>query len=563
MLLQAALLACPDGVVIKGIKNEYFLRGMPMKLALAEQMRQIDRAAIDDIGIPGVVLMENAGRQTVHQLCRYFGQVQGKEIAVFAGPGNNGGDGFVVARHLRELGAQVTVFALACADRIMGDAAVHFRIVGNLGIPVTFLLGPDDLQGLSPDCFDLIVDALFGTGLKRQVEGYFARVIEMINSASCPVVAVDLPSGLDSDTGGICGVAVKADLTVTFGVAKPGHVVFPGREMVGALEVVDIGIPSQVIAAAGLICELLDRKSVAPFVVRRPANSHKGTSGHLLVVAGSLGKTGAAILCCQGALRVGAGLVSLCAGRALNAIFESALYEAMTIPVAGGDDGAPSSNDLQLILAAMEGKQAAVVGPGLGTTDETAELVRRIYQQAEIALLVDADAINILAADKNSLARTAQAGRILTPHPGEMARLTGKTSRFIQQNRLEVAREYARQHNVYLVLKGAGTIIAAPDGTLAVNPAGNPGMAAGGMGDVLSGIIGGLLVQGLEPWKACCLGVYMHGLAADRLAQKAPCGYLASEVAERVPSVINELLNEENYALCKRYHDKECDYRHP
>jgi hydroxyethylthiazole kinase-like uncharacterized protein yjeF len=235
-----------------------------MKLARAEQMQQIDRTAIDDIGIPGSVLMENAGRQTVYHLCSYFGKVKGKKIAVFAGPGNNGGDGFVVARHLQQLGAEVRVFLLVGADRIKGDAAMHFRIVCNLQIPVSFLLGPEDLQGLEPDCFDLIVDALFGTGLKRQIEGLFARVIEMMNSASCPVVAVDMPSGLDSDTGGICGVAVKADLTVTFGVAKPGHFVFPGREMVGALEVVDIGIPSQVVAEAGLTCELLDRKSVAP-----------------------------------------------------------------------------------------------------------------------------------------------------------------------------------------------------------------------------------------------------------------------------------------------------------
>jgi len=534
-----------------------------MKLARAEQMQQIDRTAIDDIGIPGSVLMENAGRQTVYHLCRYFGEVQGKKIAVFAGPGNNGGDGFVVARYLQQLGAQVRVFVLVGGDRIKGDAAVHYRIIRNLHVPVSFLLGPDDLQGLAPDAFDLMVDALFGTGLQRQIEGHFALVIEMMNRASCPVAAVDMPSGLDSDTGAICGVAVRADLTVTYCVAKPGHFVFPGREMVGALEVVDIGIPRQVVTGADLNCELLDRESAAPFVARRAANSHKGTYGHLLVVAGAIGKTGAAILCCRGALRAGAGLVSLCAARALNAIFESALYEAMTIPVTGGADGAPSINDFDPIVAAMAGKQAAVVGPGIGLADETAELVRRIYQQADIALLVDADAVNILAADKSSLARDTTAVRILTPHPGEMARLTGQTSRFIQQNRLAAAREFARQHNVYLVLKGAGTIVAAPDGTLAVNASGNPGMAAGGMGDVLSGIIGGLLVQGLDPWAACCLGVYVHGLAADRLAEKAPCGYLAGEVAERVPSVINELLNKENYALCKRYHDKDCDYRYP
>jgi len=539
---------------------------MSMKLARAEQMREIDRVAIDDIGIPGAVLMENAGRQTVCQLCRHFGEVQGKKIAVFAGPGNNGGDGFVVARHLQQLGAQVRVYLLVGTDRIRGDAAIHFRIISNLHIPVTFLLGPDDLHGLVPESFALIVDALFGTGLQRRIEGHFARVIELINSAGCPVVAVDLPSGVDSDRGLICGIAVRADLTVTFGVAKPGHFVFPGREMVGTLAVVDIGIPAQVVSDAGLTCEALDSERAGQLVARRAANSHKGTYGHLLLVAGSMGKTGAAMLSCQGALRAGAGLVSLCAARAFNAIFAAALPEAMTIPVTGSDDGAPSGRDAKLIFAALAGKQAVVVGPGLGTAAETAELVKQLYQQADIPVLVDADGINILAADLPALARASQAVRILTPHPGEMARLTGLTSHAIQQNRLETARQFARQHDVYLVLKGAGTIVAAPDGRLAVNASGNPGMAAGGMGDVLSGIIGGLLAQGLDPWTACCLGVHVHGLAADRLAESGPCGYLAGEVAERVPSVINELLNElneENYAQCKRYHDQKRHYRHP
>ena len=511
-----------------------------MKLARAEQMQQIDSAAINGIGIPGVVLMENAGRQTVRRLCHHFGDMHGKTIALFAGPGNNGGDGFVAARHLQQLGARVTIFLLLPAADIKGDAAVFFRTVVNLGIPFRLLLDPDDVEQLDLTPFALIVDALFGTGLKREITGHFAGVIDMINNASCPVVAIDMPSGVDSDSGRIPGKAVRADLTVTFAVAKPGHFVFPGRELTGVLEVVDIGIPSHLIAEAALTCELLDRDGAAKHLARRRADSHKGTYGHLLVVAGSTGKTGAAILCCRGALRVGVGLVSLCAASALN--HASALPEAMTIPVAGTAHGAAGFDDLALIFAAMWGKQAAVMGPGLGTADETAQLVRRLYQEADIPLVVDADAINILAAAGDSLIRTGGAVRVLTPHPGEMARLTGGTNRAVQENRLETARSFAAQHNVYLVLKGAGTIIASPDGALAVNASGNPGMATGGMGDVLSGMIGGLLGQGYDPWQACCLGVFMHGLAADRLAAEAPYGYLASEVAERVPSVINELM---------------------
>lgn len=513
-----------------------------MKLARAEQMQHIDSAAINGLGLPGVVLMENAGRRTVRRLCHHFGEVRGKMIAVFAGPGNNGGDGFVAARHLQQLGARVTVFLLMPAGNIKGDAAVFFRILRNLGIPFRLLLDPDDVEQLDLTSFALIVDALFGTGLKREVTGHFALVIDMINSASCPVVAIDMPSGVDSDSGRILGKAVRADLTVTFAVAKPGHFVYPGRDLAGTVEIVDIGIPSRLVAEADLTCELLDRDGAANHLARRRADSHKGTYGHLLVVAGATGKTGAAILCCRGALRVGAGLVSLGAASALNVICASALPEAMTIPLAGGAHGAAGIADLDRILAAMQGKQTMVMGPGMGTAEETAQLVRRLYREADMPLVVDADAINILAVDKDSLARTGGAVRVLTPHPGEMARLTGSTNRIIQENRLETARSFAAQHNVYLVLKGAGTIIASPDGALAVNASGNPGMATGGMGDVLSGMIGGLLVQGYDPWQACCLGVFMHGLAADRLAAEAPYGYLASEVAERVPSVLKELL---------------------
>ncbi len=515
-----------------------------MKLARAEQMQEIDSAAINDLGIPGLVLMENAGRKTACLLRKYFAQVQGGEIAVVAGPGNNGGDGFVIARHLCEMGTDVTVYLLVEGKKIRGDAAVNLGIIKKMGIPVHLVLDRSDVDNLDLDSFAVIVDALFGTGLKRDVVGHFADVVEAINRADCPVVSVDMPSGIDSDSGRIMGVAVMADLTVTYGVAKPGHFVYPGKEMVGILEVADIGIPARIVEQAGLKCELIDGNMISPFLPVRGLNSHKGTFGHMLLVAGSQGKTGAALLAAMGGLRIGTGLVTLCVSRKLNTIFESSLFEAMTIPVAGGVDGAPTIADFEAISAAMRGKQAMVVGPGLGMDDGTKELVQQIWQQAAIPLVVDADGLNGLAADTGQLRQECRAPRILTPHPGEMARLTGVSSRDIQQNRIHAAMELAGKVNGYVILKGAGTIVAAPDGRVAVNSSGNPGMATGGMGDVLAGMIGGLLAQGLSPWKACCLAVFIHGLAADKLAEEMGCGYLASEVAGKVPAVMKELRNQ-------------------
>ena len=512
-----------------------------MKLAYAAEMQEIDRTAIEDIGIPGVVLMENAGRLTADYLVDYFGNPQGEKVYVFTGPGNNGGDGFVIARHLEQMGAQVVVCLLVDPVSIKGDAAINLSILKKLAVPLHLIREEEDLQEIDITSAFVIVDALFGTGLKRAVKDRFAHTVQLINSAGCPVVAVDIPSGLDSDTGKILGVAVKADLTVTYGVAKPGQFVLPGRDMVGFLERVDIGIPGPVVEQVDLKSTLLEMQSVAFFLPSRVSNSHKGSHGHLLIAAGSLGKTGAAVLCGRGALRVGAGLVSCCVGEKINTIIESALYEAMTIPLAGGEDGSLSINDFNNLMAVMEKKQAMVLGPGLGVADETAGLVERLYEQCSLPLVVDADALNILASKPNLLKNSGKAARVLTPHPGEMARLTGKTSSFVQENRLEVALDFAVKNNVYLVLKGAGTLVISPQGHLAINSSGNPGMAAGGMGDVLSGIIGGLIVQGIGPWQACCLGVFLHGLAADRLAQKVPQGYLAAEVADKLPSVMAEI----------------------
>ncbi len=511
-----------------------------MKLARAAEMQAIDTCAIDDIGIPGVVLMENAGKKTTGLSVCYFGDPAGKKVFVFAGPGNNGGDGFVIARHLHEAGADVMIYLLVSPDKIKGDAAVNFRIIQKMKIPFQLMVSAEDLKIDCTSCF-LMVDALFGTGLTRELGDHFAACVGLMNRSKCPVVAVDIASGIDSDSGRILGDAVRADLTVTYGLAKPGQFVFPGRELTGKLEVADIGFPEVVIEQANLTTYLLTSQSVRGFLPHRHANSHKGSHGHLLILAGEIGKTGATILSGLGALRAGAGLVSLCVGKQLNPVFESALYEAMTIPLVGGDNGAPVLSDFDDICRAMSGKQAMVLGPGLGTADDTAKLVRKVYREADIPLVVDADGLNVLAKDFPRIDPSSPP-RILTPHPGEMARLVGCSSKEIQGNRLELARNFAMEHGVYLILKGAGTIVASPDGRLAINSSGNSGMAAGGMGDVLSGIIGALLAQGISPWQACCLAVFLHGFSADRLAEKGAHGYLASEVANFLPAAMQEMM---------------------
>ncbi|MBU0728169.1 MAG: NAD(P)H-hydrate dehydratase [Proteobacteria bacterium] len=517
-----------------------------MKLANAHQMRELDQEAIDRYGIPGIVLMENAGRGTVDKIIQTFGDPAGKTVSIFVGPGNNGGDGLVIARHLHQLGAEPVVFLLVSPEKIKGDAAINLQIVRKLPIPIIPLLEGDafDRVELSLAGSWLTVDALFGTGLKREVAGHFAEVITIINQYPVPVVSVDIPSGLDSDTGNPLGACIKAQLTVTYGLAKPGHFVYPGAEYVGELSLVDIGIPPEAVYNADIRCELLEKEDLCQWLPDRNALDHKGTFGHLLIIAGSPGKTGAAILSARGALRCGVGLVSLCAPQVINTVYESCLVEAMTIPVSGTEKGQFSVQDFQRIMDAAAGKQAVVIGPGLGTDPETAELVLQLYSNLDLPMVVDADALNILAAFRSEI-KNPPAARILTPHPGEMARLTGISSKEIQLRRLEMARSFAEDNGVILLLKGAGTVIADGAGEARVNPTGNPGLAAGGMGDVLSGLIGGFLAQGVHPWHAACLGAYVHGLAADGLSETMgmDMGYTASELAAELPEAILELLD--------------------
>jgi len=515
-----------------------------MKLAEATVMQGLDRRAIEN-GVPGIVLMENAGKGTVDLIARQFGNLAGKTVSIIAGPGNNGGDGFVIARHLLQLGARPLVFCLVVLEVIKGDALSNFNAVKNLQIECVHLEEDSDLdkyQGIWAHSA-VIVDAILGTGLKREVSGLFARVIDSLNNSGRPIVAVDIPSGLDSDSGKPLGVCINATLTATYGLAKPGHVTYPGVEHTGILKVVDIGIPQQIIDEAAIALDLLQKNEMAGIVPRRQPTSHKGSFGHLLLLAGSQGKTGAAILAARAALRSGAGLVTLGVPQKLNDIFEKSLVEAMTIPLAS--EYFLGQEDLHAIESALLGKNSLVVGPGIGMDPETRALIARLYTDVGLPMVIDADGLNCIAQERLELRHDSP--RILTPHPGEMARLTGISTKEIQEDRRAIASSFAAKHDVIIVLKGAATIVAAPDGRVAINPTGNSTMAAGGMGDVLSGLVGALIAQGLSAWDASCLGVYVHGLAADRIvsAHDLPFGILATEVADEIPLAFRELLKGE------------------
>lgn len=515
-----------------------------MKLAEAAVMQGLDRRTIE-LGVPGVVLMENAGKGTVLSMARHFGELSGRTVSIVVGPGNNGGDGFVIARHLLQLGARPIIFSLVLPEKIMGDALVNYKIVTALEIPYTQITCEADLESCRAvwGRSVLLVDAIFGTGLRRPVAGVFAQVIEAMNGCRRPIVAVDIASGLDSDSGKILGVCVNARLTTTYGLAKPGQFTYPGTKYTGVLEIVDIGIPAQVVEAAGISIELLERRGIAGLVPAREQESHKGSFGHLLLLAGSQGKTGAAILAAKASLRAGVGLVTLGVPQKLNDIFEKSLVEAMTIPLAS--EYFLGEEDRHAIAEALPGKSAVVLGPGIGLDPETSSLVSRLYKEINLPMVVDADGLNVLAQEKCRLRQ--EYPRILTPHPGEMARLVGGSTADIQGDRRAVASAFAVSHGVVVVLKGAATVIAAPDGRVAINPTGNAVMAAAGMGDVLAGVIGALLAQGLSAWDASCLGAYVHGLAADRIvaAHGLPFGILAGEVADELPLAFKEIVNGE------------------
>lgn len=513
-----------------------------MKVVTGETMQLMDQRAINEFGIPGIHLMENAGRGCAAAICERFGPAAGRMALVVAGKGNNGGDGYVIARLLQKEGWEVRTIVLAPQEEIAGDARANLDLLST--DTVTFSPPP---AGLAPFALELkrasvIVDALFGTGLGSEVRGSFAEAITLLNDSGKPVVAVDIPSGIDAGSGRVLGVAVKAGLTVTFALAKLGHVLHPGVDFCGELRVVDIGIPTQVAADAEGY-DFVDCETARSLVRPRDRRAHKGSFGHCLIIAGSTGKTGAAAMAANSAVRAGSGLVTLAVPESLNAILEVKTTEAMTLPIPDGGTGRLMLDSEPALTEALGGKSAVALGPGVSWHPDTARLIRHLVPAIELPLVVDADGLNALSEDIGTVRSRRRGCLVLTPHPGELARLAGIPTAAIEADRIAAAREFAVQYGVYLILKGARTVIAAPDGQIAINGSGNPGMASGGMGDVLTGVLASLLGQGYPPFDACRLGVFIHGHAADLVAaDKGEIGISAVDVQEMLPRAFKTLI---------------------
>jgi hydroxyethylthiazole kinase-like uncharacterized protein yjeF len=516
----------------------------------AAQMRAVDRAAIDGLGVPGLVLMENAGRGVVEAILRAASlrecpALGGAEVRVVCGAGQNGGDGYVIARHLAAAGARVTVLSTAPRPRLTGDAATFAAVVERIpGIVVR------DGSGTGIDWAawlagaDLVVDAVLGTGLKADVSGAAAEAIAAMNDSRAWRVAVDVPSGLDADTGTVRGVAVRADLTVTMGCRKIGLVI-DAEAPVGRLEVAHLGVSMAGLVdaarAQGPLCHWIETALLRPLVPRRGPGAHKGTAGHLLVIAGSPGKTGAAALVGRSALRAGAGLVTVASTRAGQTALDAKVLETMTASYAAGDDADEQSYPAIARLA--ERMKAAALGPGIPTGPGMAALVRRLVAELPLPLVIDADGLTLLGTDAATVARSAPAPRLFTPHPGEMARLTGTSTADVQADRLGHARRLAAASGAVVVLKGARTIIAEPDGSAHVNPAADPSLGTAGSGDVLTGVIAALCGQGLTAVDAARLGVHVHGLAApDAAATLGTRHLIAGDLPEAIARVLEDQL---------------------
>jgi NAD(P)H-hydrate epimerase len=509
-------------------------------------MRELDRLTIEKYGVPGRVLMEHAGELTAEVLFEQFPHARRGRVLILAGKGNNGGDGLVVARKLTEKKIACDVVLCASKGDLNGDAKANLerfvQISGNVTEaeePNRVALIGERLQGAV-----LVVDAILGTGLKQPVGGVLAEVIEGVNASGVPVLAVDIPSGLHSDLGVPFDVSIQAELTVTFGYLKLGQTILPGADLCGELVVADVGLSEEALLEVGPRRHLLERHDLSSLFSPRDPSAHKGSFGHLLILGGSRGKTGAAVLAAKAAMRVGAGLVTLAVPRSVQAVAASLSVEVMTEGLSDDGEGFfsfPSSEELERIL---RGKKAVVVGPGIGTSKGSRRLVQWLMQWAVVPVLYDADALNCLAEDvaTRSLAKVFEGAfqkRILTPHPGEMGRLAGMSAQEVQGSRVGVVERLAKESAAIVVLKGARTLTATPDRRLFINSTGNPGMASGGMGDVLSGIIGGLLVQGVSEEEASAMGVYLHGAAGDRLRSKrGERGIIASDLIDELPETI-------------------------
>lgn len=512
-----------------------------MHVLSADQMQSLDRRTIREAGIPGAVLMERAGAGVVTAMEEEFGRLSGRKITVCCGKGNNGGDGFVISRLLHRKRVRVRVLLMTRANDLRGDARTMYRkLIARTGAAAVVTNPSEARVHAMLEHSDLAVDALLGTGLSSPVSDRFRTVVEALNASRCPVVAVDVPTGIHSDTGAVLGVAVRAKLTVTFGCPKMGLYVGAGIDHAGSIHIIDIGIPSSYVEALDSPISLISGEDVALSLPARHRSSHKGTFGHAGIIAGSVGKTGAAALAGKAALRTGAGLVTIATPSRANAALESKLLEVMTVPMPDTEAGTLAGSGMKELLAFTQARTAVALGPGLTTHPETVAVVQALLKEMERPCVIDADGLNALADTLEPLHR-CKAPAIMTPHPGEMARVLGSAPRLVNDDRINAARSFATTHRTMVVLKGARTIVAHPNGLVAICPTGNSGMATAGTGDVLTGMLVSLLAQRLEPWDAARGAVYLHGLAGDLAARDlGEAGMIAGDLLERIPQAIEQ-----------------------
>jgi hydroxyethylthiazole kinase-like uncharacterized protein yjeF len=522
-----------------------------MKVLTAAQMREADRRSRDEFGIPSLQLMENAGTRVSEFLIDKIPDLARKKIVVLCGKGNNGGDGLVVARLLKQQGCAPSVFLCADPDAVAGDAAVNLRRWREKRGDLFIVLGEDDWgrARATVSAGEVVVDALLGTGLRGPVEGLLRTVIRDVNSlcADAVVVAVDVPSGLASDEHSSPGPVIQADYTVALAAPKLGEILPPNREFVGKLSVADIGIPVELLEGnAALKIHWLGPDEFRGISLRRDPSAHKGSFGHAFLVAGSRGKTGAAVLAATGALRAGAGLVTVATPQSVLSIVAGFLPEMMTHPLSETEAQSVSmhSLDYDAFFPLLEDKSVLAIGPGLSTHPETMRFVQMVVGRCSLPIILDADGLNAFAGRAAELRARKSAFLAITPHPGEMARVLGTTVGDVQERRLEIALLTANALQAHVVLKGNTTIVASPDGHAFINPTGNPGMATGGTGDVLTGMLAGLTAQfGTADWsRVLSLGVYLHGLAGDlAAADMGEHSLIASDLVRHIPAAFRRL----------------------
>ena len=534
-----------------------------MKIVTTADMHEIDRVTSERFGVPSLTLMENAGSAVAEFALSAYPSA--KTFGVICGKGNNGGDGFVVARKLHEAGKQVMVLLLANPADLRGDAAENYKKLALLlksrrvrkqgdkgGAPtIVVFKGWESKDANSVFACDVLIDAILGSGFRPPVSGMYAQAIAKINATTKPVIAVDIPSGADSDVmGQQTGSVARADAIVTFTAPRPAHVF--GNLTSGPTVIASIGSPDEAIHSS-LDLNLITPKDIASLVGPRPRDSNKGLYGHVLVIGGSLGKAGAAAMAGFSALRAGAGLVTVATAHSILPTVASFHPELMTEPLEETGDGTISVHALELLQQLAEKKTVLAIGPGISRNEETAEVVRTVVSESDVPVVLDADGLNAFEGraedfNRKGRKRTAKGAEksptlVLTPHPGEMARLTGLSTKDIQRDRVNIARKFAQQHQVILVLKGDRTIVASPDGQAWVNPTGNPGMATGGTGDILTGIIAGILAQNPNrAFESVLAAVFLHGLAGDIACEHlGEHSLVATDLIKALPEAFRQL----------------------